>query len=124
MVAVAVPIEADGVGVGDGHAHVADEVGGSFERLDIHANLVQIDRVGDVAKLGCAEVADHCAEALGGRGDLARHEQLAGLGLPRDAGGQVDRGSVVVAVEGDGSPVVGAGAGEQYGVWCQRSLAG
>ena len=83
------------------------------------AHLVQVDRVGDVAKLGCAEVADHCPEALGGRGDLARHEQLAGLGLPCDAGSQVHRGSVVVAFEGDGTPVVGAGTGEEYGLWCR-----
>ena len=99
--------------------HVADEVGGSFERLDSRRAPVQVDRVGDVAKLGSAEVADHCPEALGGRGDLARHEQLAGLGLPSHAGSQVHRGSVVVAFEGDGTPVVGAGTGEEYGLWCR-----
>lgn len=101
------------MGGGDGVAHLADEVGGGLDRLHIDAYFVQVDRVGDVAETGCAEMTHDGAELPGGGGDPACHEQLTGLGLPCDSGGEIDRRSVVVTVDGDGRTVVCSGAREE-----------
>ena len=71
------------MGGGGGDAHLADEVGGGLDRVHIDTYFVQVDRVGDVAEVGCAEVADDGAELLGGGGDPACNEQLTGVGLYR-----------------------------------------
>ena len=74
------------------------------------ADVVDVDGLADVAQLHRSDVGDDRAEVACGDGGAGGDEQLSAAGLAGDAGGEVDGGAVVVAVDDHGASVVGAGA--------------
>ena len=110
------PVEGEGGVAGGRHPHLADRVGDDGAGSFVDAHVVDVDGLADVTQLHRSDVRDDRSKVASGDGGAGGDEQLSAAGLASDAGGEVDGGAVVVAVDDHGRSVVGAGAWKQYGV--------